>query len=58
MKINWTLFYSYLVVWIVAGAVVFNDVIPMIIFIICGGVFGGLILATKKKQPQCSKTNI
>ena len=54
MKINWTLFFSYLVVWIVAGAVIFNDIIPMIVFVICGGVCGGLILSTKKNQQQCS----
>ncbi len=49
MKINWTLFLSYLFVWIVVGIVIFDNVIPMIIFIICGGACGGFILATKKK---------
>jgi len=50
MKINWILFYSYLIVWIIMGTVVFEEIIPMIIFIICGGVCGGLILATQKKK--------
>ncbi|HLR69703.1 hypothetical protein [Virgibacillus alimentarius] len=55
MKINWTLFYSYLLVWIVVGAVIFDNIAPMIIFIICGGVCGGLILAVgKKKRKACS----
>ena len=52
MKINWTLFYSYLVVWIAAGAVVFDAIIPMIIFTICGGVCGGLVLATEKRKEK------
>ena len=52
MKINWTIFFSYLSIWIITGVIVFNDVIPMIIFIFCGGVCGGLILATKKKLFQ------
>jgi len=54
MEINWTLFYSYLVIWIVAGIMVFNDIIPIIAFIFFGGVCGGLILATKKKRQKCS----
>lgn len=54
MKINRALFCLYLVVWIVAGVVMFNNIIPMIIFIICGGVCGGLILATKKNKKVCN----
>jgi len=48
MKINWTMLYSYFPLWIIAGVVIFDDIAPMLIFIICGGVFGGLILAVNK----------
>lgn len=52
MKIDWTLFLPYLFVWIITGVIVFNDIAPMIIFIICGGVFGGLI-GSKVKEKNC-----
>jgi len=56
MKINWMLLYSYFPLWIIAGVVIFDDKAPMIIFIICGGVCGGLILAVSKvkgKEKNC-----
>lgn len=54
MKINWALFFSYLPIWVITGVILFKDIIPMIIFIICGGVCGGLILATEKKRKVCN----
>lgn len=49
MKINWALFFSYLFVWIVVGILIFDNVIPMIIFIICGRACGGRVQRTKVK---------
>lgn len=54
MKINRTLLYSYFPLWIIAGVVIFDNIASMIIFIICGGVCGGLILAVNEfKGKKC-----
>lgn len=50
MKINGTLFTMFLILWIVVGIIVFDAIIPMLVFIICGGVVGGLILAKERSK--------
>lgn len=50
MKFNWVLFLGYLFVWIVVGMMVVENMVPMIVFIICSGVGGGVILAFEKRK--------
>ncbi|MCG7333364.1 hypothetical protein [Salinicoccus roseus] len=50
MKLNKTLFFSYLLIWIIVGLIVFDKIVPMIVFIIIGGGSTGLIIATKTKK--------
>jgi len=52
MKINLSLFFPYVFLWTLIGMMVFDAVIPMIAFIFCGGVCGGLILASEKKERE------
>jgi len=55
MKINWTLFYLNIILWMVIGIIIFDDIIPMLILTICSGVGGSLIIATeKKKEKTCN----
>lgn len=49
---KWPLFSMFLILWIVVGIIVFEAIIPMLVFIICGGVVGGLILAGSERRSK------
>lgn len=50
MKINWTSFFTLFIVMVVVAYVIFDNIVPKLIFIIIGGLSGLIFAAEKRKE--------
>ncbi len=55
MKVNWYLLFSNIFVWTILGVIIFEEILPMLVFVFFGGVCGGFIFAGKKKGKDCKQ---